>query len=335
LPGYIPEIGFLGRNNFSGGLAPTFGFVFGSQNDIRDLALTRGWLISRNASDPIYSKTYNTTHYDKLDLSADINPVKDLQIDLIANRIFTNSNSKQLDVIDNAFSNEPINTIGNFSISNIMIKKAFDGNGDATFSTFKSNRIIIANRLAQKAGLNSTDGFGETSQQVLLPAFLAAYSGKDASKISLNTFRSTPIPNWKITYRGLMNLKWFKDNFSSFTLSNAYRASYGILGFNNNLQYDAGNPYGNSNKNKANDFNSELLINGVNLIEDFSPLIEVDLKLINSLSFKAEINRDKSLNLNFNNNSLTEIRGKEYVIGIGYRFKDLQLRIKNGSSNNI
>jgi len=335
LPGYIPEIGFLGRNNFSGGLAPTFGFVFGSQNDIRDLALTRGWLISRNATDPIYSKTYTTTHYDKLDLGADINPVKDLQIDLIANRIFTNSNSQQLDVIDNAFSDEPINTMGNFSISNIMIKKAFDGNGDDTFSTFKSNRTIIANRLAQKAGLNSTDGFGETSQQVLLPAFLAAYSGKDASKISLNTFRSTPIPNWKISYRGLMNLKWFKDNFSSFTLSNAYRASYGILGFNNNLQYDASNPYGNSNKNKANDFNSELLINGVNLIEDFSPLIQVDLKLINSLSFKAEINRDKSLNLNFNNNSLTEIRGKEYVIGVGYRFKDLQLRIKNGSSNTI
>ncbi len=335
LPGYIPEIGFLGRDNFSGGLSPTFGFVFGSQNDIRDLALTRGWLISRNASDPIYSKTFSTTHYDKLDLSADINPVKDLQIDLIANRIFTKSENQQLDIVDHAFSNEPINTMGNFSISNMMLKKAFDGNGDDTFTTFKSNRIIIANRLAQKAGLNSTEGFGETSQQVLLPAFLAAYSGKDATKISLNTFRSTPIPNWKITYRGLMNIKWFKDNFSSFTLSNGYRASYGILGFNNNLQYDANNPYGNSNKNKANDFNSELLINGVSLIEDFSPLIQVDLKLINSLSFKAEIKRDKSLNLNFNNNSLTEIRGKEYVVGVGYRFKDLQLRIKNGSSNTI
>ncbi len=335
LPGYLPEIGFLGRGKFSGGLAPTLGFVFGSQNDIRDLALTRGWLISRNPSDPIYSKTYTKTHYDKINLSANLRPIKDLQIDLIANRIFTSNNSQQLDVINNAFSNEPINTIGNFSISYMMIKKSFDGNGDNTFNTFKANRSIIAARLAQAAGLNSTAGFGETSQQVLLPAFLAAYSGKDASKIPLNTFRSTPIPNWKITYRGFMKLAWFKERFSSFTLSNAYRASYGITGFTNNLQYDANNPFGNSNKNKANNFNSELLINGINLIEDFSPLIKIDFRMKNSLSFKAEIKRDKSLNLNFNNNSLTEIRGKEYVVGVGYRFKDLELRIKNGNSNTI
>ncbi|MCF6213047.1 MAG: cell surface protein SprA [Flavobacteriaceae bacterium] len=333
LPGYIPEIGFLGRNNFSGGLAPTFGFVFGSQNDIRDLALTRGWLISRSASDPIFNKTYTTSHYDKLDLTANIKPLKDLQIDLIANRIFTSNESQQIDIIDNAFSSAPINTMGNFSISRIMIKTSFDNNGDDTFATFKANRSIIANRLAQKAGLATTDGFGETSQQVLLPAFLAAYSGKEASKISLNSFRNTPVPNWKISYRGLMKIKWFKENFSSFTLSNAYRGSYGITGYTNNLQFDINNPYGNSNKNKAANFNSELLISSVNLIEDFSPLIKIDFRMKNAFSFKAEIKRDKSLNLNFNNNTLTEIRGKEYVFGIGYRIKDLQLRIKTGNSN--
>ncbi len=335
LPGYVPEIGFLGRNNFSGGLAPTFGFVFGSQTDIRDLALTKGWLISRSATDPIYNKTFTTTHYDKLDLNADIRPFKDLQIDIIANRIFTSNDSQQIDVIDNVFANGPINTTGNFSISFIMIKTSFDGNGDDTFKTFKANRDIIANRLARQAGLSSTNGFGEISQQVVLPAFLAAYSGKDASKISLNTFRNTPIPNWKITYRGLMKLKWFKENFSNFTLSNGYRASYGITGFTNNLQYDANNPFGASNKNKANNFNSDVLVNSINLIEDFSPLIKVDFRMKNALSFKAELKRDKAFNLNFNNNTLTEIRGKEYVFGIGYRFKDLQLRIKNGNSQTI
>ncbi len=333
LPGYIPEIGFLGRNNFSGGLAPTFGFVFGSQNDIRDLALTSGWLISRSATDPIFNKTYTTSHYDKLDLTADIKPFKDLQIDLIANRIFTGNESQQIDVIDDAFSNAPISTMGNFSISQIMIKTSFDKNGDDTFATFKNNRNVIASRLSQEAGLATTDGFGETSQQVLLPAFLAAYSGMDASKISLNTFRNTPVPNWKITYRGLMKIKWFKDNFSSFTLSNAYRGSYGVTGYTNNLQYDANDPYANTNKNKAANFNSELLISSVNLIEDFSPLIKIDFKMKNSVSFKAELKRDKSLNLNFNNNTLTEIHGKEYVFGIGYRIKDLQLRIKSGNGN--
>jgi cell surface protein SprA len=335
LPGYIPEIGFLGRDNFRGGLAPTFGFVFGSQNDIRNLALTRGWLISRSATDPIYNKTFTNTHYDKLDLNANIKPFKDLQIDLVANRIFTGNDSQQIDVIDNVFANGPVNTMGNFSISHIMIKTSFDGNGDDTFNTFKTNRSIIANRLANQAGLSTTDGFGETSQQVLLPAFLAAYSGKDASKISLNTFRNTPIPNWKVTYKGLMKIKWFKEKFSSFTLSNAYRGSYGVSSFTNNLQYDAANPFGISNKNKADDFNSKLLIGSVNLIEDFSPLIKIDFRMKNSFSFKAELKRDKALTLNFNNSTLTEIRGKEYVIGMGYRFKDLQMRFKNGNSRTI
>ena len=31
LLGYEPQVGFLGRNNFNGGLAPSLGFVFGSQ----------------------------------------------------------------------------------------------------------------------------------------------------------------------------------------------------------------------------------------------------------------------------------------------------------------
>jgi len=132
-----------------------------------------------------------------------------------------------------------------------------------------------------------------------------------------------------------MKIKWFKENFSSFTLSNAYRGSYGITSFTNNLQYDAANPFGINNKNIANDFNSKLLIGSINLIEDFSPLIKIDFRMKNSLSFKAELKRDKALSLNFNNSTLTEIRGKEYVIGMGYRFKDLQIRFKNGNSRTI
>ena len=63
LPGYVPEIGFLGRDNFNGGLSPTFGFVFGSQVDIRQQAIENGWLLSRGVDDPYYNKTYSYTHY--------------------------------------------------------------------------------------------------------------------------------------------------------------------------------------------------------------------------------------------------------------------------------
>ena len=81
---------------------------------------------------------------------------------------------------------------------------------------------------------------------------------------------------------------------------------------------------------------NEKLFSNVNVIEEFSPLIKIDLKMKNSLSLKAEIRKDRALNLNFNNNTLTEIRGKEYVVGLGYRIKDLKFRYKfDGKKNTL
>jgi cell surface protein SprA len=336
LPGYAPEIGFLGRDNFEGNLAPTFGFVFGSQRDIRGIAIANNWLVSRNSTDPFFAKNYSTTHFDKLDINADVRPVKNLTIELSANRVSTNNKSQQLDVINGAFNPDlPISETGNFSISYMMLKKAFDGNGDDTFEKFKANRAIIANRLRAQAGLpppvNPNDpDFGENSQQVLLPAFLAAYSGKNAGSIKLGAFRNIPIPNWRINYKGLMKFKWFKKHFRSFTLEHRYRSTYSIIGFNRNLLYDPAAPFSNPDLN--NNFQPEKLFTGINLVEEFSPLLKVDMRMKNSFSVSAQIKRDKALNLNMNNNTVTEIRGKEYILGLGYRFKNVKLKMKTGNT---
>jgi cell surface protein SprA len=74
LPGYIPQIGFLGQDNFNGGVAPSLGFVFGSQIDIREKALENGWLISRGIDDPYYNKTYSRTHMNKFDATINVEP---------------------------------------------------------------------------------------------------------------------------------------------------------------------------------------------------------------------------------------------------------------------
>ena len=259
LPGYDPEVGFLGRDNYSGGLAPTLGFVFGSQRDIRDIALANGWLVSRpHVDSAYYSRNYSTTHFNKLDLNADVRPFKDLNIELSANRVFTKNQSQQLDVIGGDFNPDlPISEIGNFSISYFMLPTSFDGNGDSTFEEFKANRAIIANRLANQPDADIS-GFGPNSQQVLLPAFLAAYSGKDANSIQLGAFRDVPIPNWRINYKGFMKFKWFKKHFRSFTVEHRYRSNYSIIGFNNNLLYkpatvsDPSLPYSNPDQNTGN-----------------------------------------------------------------------------------
>jgi cell surface protein SprA len=292
LPGYIPQIGFLGRDNYSGGLAPTLGFVFGSQIDIRQRAVENGWLLSRSIDDPYYNKTYTQTHLNKLNATIIIEPFQDFDIELRGDKTYTRSSSQQIDVIDNILNTaSPISNYGNFSISYNILKTAFK-NGDENFELFKRNRQVIAQRLASDTG-QPISGFGETSQQVSLPAFIAAYSGKDASKVSMNAFRDVPIPSWRVTY-----------------------------------EYNAADPYAETDI-AGNYFNKTLFTN-VNLLEAFSPLIKVDVKMKNSVSFSGRIDKDRSLTLNFNNNTITQINGMEYVIGLGYRIKDLKMRFTFG-----
>jgi cell surface protein SprA len=168
-------------------------------------------------------------------------------------------------------------------------------------------------------------GFGSSSQQVILPAFIAAYSGKSVETVSLNPFRDIPLPNWQIRYRGLMKLKWFKKRFKNFSVSHAYRSSYSIVNYTNNLQYNASNP--TATDVSGNYFNDKLFTN-IGLIEEFSPLVKVDVKLKNSFSFNARLNKDRMMTLNFNNNTMTQNSGTEYVLGLGYRIKDLKTNLR-------
>ena len=155
LQGYKPEVGFLGRQNYGGGLAPTFGFVFGDQADIRSIALQNNWLVDRKVNNVdaegnvvedglYYSKNYVQTHYNKLDVNLSLKPIKDLDISVVANRIRTKNISEQLDPVVNSnatfdtaddyseFGPSQLSEVGNFSMSYNMLKTAFDGNGDAT-----------------------------------------------------------------------------------------------------------------------------------------------------------------------------------------------------------
>ena len=344
LPGYEPEVGFLGRNNFGGGLAPSLGFVFGSQVDIRNAALVNGWLVApRLDGEDYYDKTYTRTHFDKLDYNFSLKPAKDLNIEITGNKINTRSLAQQLDIRfdstdpgGNGFIDESIPAFitGNFSTSYSMFSTAFK-NGDQLFNQLRTNRIAISRRLGEQAGIDVDDpaninpldgtvvGFGTSSQDVLLPSFLAAYSGKNASKVKLGIFRDIPIPAWNLKYTGFMKYKWFKENFSSFSVTHGYKSSYTVSSFTNNLQYDDDNP---TITNAAGDFESRTLVSSATLVDEFSPLIRVDMKMKNSFSMRGELKRDRTLTMNFNNSTLTDIKGTEYIFGFGYVFKDVKMK---------
>ncbi|MGB5646843.1 MAG: cell surface protein SprA, partial [Muriicola sp.] len=320
LPGYTQSIGFIGTAR------PTLGFVFGSQADVRFEAARNGWLTVF----PEFNEQFIKRTNKQLNITATAQPVQDLTIDLVADRQFSSSLQENFKVESGEYIVQTPNTFGNFSISTIMLGTFFSKSDEFTsdnFETFKQNRIVIANRvISDRGGADEgvdTDGFpiryGNTSQDVLLPAFFAAYTGQDVNRVNLDAFRDIPIPNWNIKYTGLMRNKWFKKKFKRFSLSHGYRAAYSINNYQTNLERQNGT-IDPENQN----FLSENIISNVVLTDQFNPLMRVDFEMKNSMSVVAEVRADRALSLSFDNNLLTEINGKEYTVGLGYRFKDVK-----------
>jgi len=340
LPGYLQTPGFIGTAK------PTLGYTFGSQSDIRFLAARNGWLTVF----PDFNQQYTETNSQQLDVSASLEPVKDLKIDLIGNRTYYENYSEnfRVNLIDGNYEYESLtpNTFGNFNISTILIKTAFsksDENMSKAFDDFRSNRLKIAQRLALENGVNLNNpdnidvsgypkGFGKNSQAVLIPAFLAAYSGQDPSKVKTRAFRDMPIPNWDIKYGGLMKFAWFKKRFKRFSLTHGYRSNYTINQFRSNLDFNEidfnvdYNSQPNNVLDQSGNYKNETLYSNINLTEMFSPLIRVDFEMKNAIKILAEIKKDRLLSLSFDNNLMTEIQGKEYILGLGYRIKDVRIK---------
>ncbi len=345
LPGYTPDIGFIGT------LKPTTGFVFGDQSEIRDLAARRGWLtLFQN-----FNQQYTETETRRLDVNLNVDLLPDLKLDLVANRAYQENYTEnfRVDPDELTYNSLTPNTFGNFSISTMMIRTAFEPStisGSPTFETFRENRLAVADRLATEfyGTTNFTrdndgfpEGFSRNSQRVLLPAFLAAYEGRDVNKQGDSAFKDVPLPNWTLKYTGLMKLKWFKKRFRRFSINHGYRSSYTINQFQTNLDFVPGNrnaPYDqqiSTSLNQNGDFKASNLYFNINLAEQFSPLFRLDFEMRNSVSVAAEWRKDRAISLSFDNNLLTEINGNEYILGLGYRIKDLKFKTNVGGQSRI
>ena len=330
LPGYLPGIGFFGTAR------PTLGFSFGLQDDVRFEAAKRGWLTNY----PNFNQNFTQVTTKTLNLTANVDLFPDFKIDLNANRTYAENSSEQYDVTNGQYNPRAPYSSGNYAISTAMIKTAFKESDEirsSPFSDFRGNRIIIANRLAIETGIDIKNplnldldgfpkGFGKNSQAVLIPSFLAAYTGftagkkgEDASNTSTGIFKSIPIPNWNIKYTGLMRYQFFKDSFKRFSIQHSYKSSYTINAFRSNLDY-----FQNPNSlDTSGNFLNQTIIQNINLVEQFSPLVRVDFETKSSFKILAEMKKDRALSLSFDNNLLTEVKGLEYIIGFGYRIKDV------------
>ncbi len=135
-----------------------------------------------------------------------------------------------------------------------------------------------------------------------------------------------PLPNWDIRYDGLAKMAILKDRVRSFALTHNYRSNVSVSNYQTNLA--AFDIDGAQQRDASNNFIPEKQIQSVTITEQFAPFLGVDAKWIvgkNGLITKVEYKRDRSLGLSVTNLQITEMRGKEWVFGTGYKFSDVKL----------
>ncbi|MGY3053320.1 cell surface protein SprA [Pedobacter sp. UYEF25] len=329
LPGYLPNTTYFGLDKATG--APGLGFAFGSQRDIREMALGSGWL----TSDTLQNQLYVNSLHEDLSLTSQIEPIKNLRITLRANKAQSrnySSNFRYLAATD-AFENLNGITSGDYSISYIALKTSFKENNSsivsALFNRFMANRIIISRRLGAQnpnsAGTTNgyADGYDKQSQDVLISAFLAAYSGKDPNQIKTNSFPNIPLPNWNLTYSGLTTIPFLAERFSSIDIRHGYRSSYNVNGYNTLLNYGENNGFVTS-RDGNNNFLPKYQFAQVTVSEYFAPLIGIDARFKSSLSASVEFNKSRLLGLSLANSQLAQFLENNIVLGIGYRTNKFQ-----------
>jgi len=346
LPGYIPEPTFLGMNMADN--APGWDFVFGSQRDIRYDAARMGWI----TTDTALNNPFMKKHTEQLNYKVNLDFWSIIKIDLDGDRIFTSGKKSYYrynNDLDGFAEFSPTET-GNFSISYNIIKTSFSSKGDSTdsptFNDFKSNRKLIANRLAQQnpnwnqqyffdtiAGDYFPQGYGSNQQEVLYYSFLAAYAGRDPNNTDISTiFPTFPIPNWTITFSGLTNIPFIQKAFRSFNIKHSYRSMMSIATWKTNLLYDPDIP-DNMYENSMN-FVNHYDVGIVSMMETFSPLIGVDVTMQNSFNARFDYKKSRTMTMSFVNNQLTEVNSNEISVGVGYRFKNIKFTIITGGKKN-
>lgn len=351
LPSFEPSVGDLfGQSNNYDSMSPGLGFAFATvgENFIQKSA-ERGWLMTQDSS-LVSPAIHNRTN----DLQADIvlEPLNNFKITLNIARSHSRNNQ-----IYFMYDGMPTTRGGNFTMTHVAIAttmrklSADNGYQSAAFDRFLENRAIIASRLENaynrtvypsadfidqthltgKPYSSANGGVNPSSADVMIPAFIAAYTGKDANTIDLTAFPSWKqlIPNWKVSYDGLSKLKKMQKHFKSFVISHAYKCTYNVNSFTSYLNW-AGIGSG-ENMGFIKDSQSGLPIpsspydiSSVTFVESFAPLLGIDFTMRNNLSGSIAYKNTRNLNLSISSVQIVEAITQDFTIGVGYKITNLK-----------
>lgn len=356
VPGYLDSTQYFGQNWKSS--APGLDYVFGKQPDTNWLnkKASQG-LITRDST---FNFLFRQSFEQRFSLTAQLEPIREFIIDINLDKTFTKEYSELYKDTTGSAGLRHLNPLasGGFSISYIAFNTLFGKQNpneiSETFKTFQDNRQIISRRVAEQnpywqalpAGQKfATDGYatgyGRYAQDVLVPAFIAAYTKKDPNSISLikqsnpnitsNPFSGLlPRPNWKMTYTGLSKAPALSSIFSSIIITHGYNGNLSMNSFNSALLYQ--DPFRFSAPGfidtVSGNYIPYFLVPNITLKESFEPLIGIDITTVDQLNLKFEYRKSRQLSLSLIDYQLTESRSTEWTFGGGLRKKGVRLPFK-------
>ncbi len=353
LPGFLPDVGdMLGQRRGAAGFMPGLDFAFSLVGDgYIDKAKRNGWLL---VADSVSTPATTSTTED-FQLKAALEPFSDFKIDLTMSRTYNKSKSIQY-----MYQGNPTTQSGSFNMTIISIKSAFGGKGNAHngykskyFDQFVSNLAVMQQRVeAQYANIDYPAGTGYSgkfnpengtvdtySADVMIPAFLAAYTGGNAKKSSLDIFPSLlhMLPNWSITYKGLSTLPWIRDHLKSVTISHGYKSIYSVGSYSSYsswIEAFVGSPLGFIENQTTDSYvpSSMYNISTVSINESFTPLFGVSVTLLNDMTLKAEYKITRAVTLSMTSAQIQETSSKDIVFGWGYKVNDFRISSLWGKS---
>ena len=360
LPGYANYTNVLGMDEQW--MGPTWQFIAGGYQE-RDLwgqktgmifaehAYNNNWLVD-SSNYALISTQYTVNHTENMNFKASIKPINSLRIDITADRNFMENRNSNLgwDWDNDEFSLVNNQYTGSFSTSIITWPTAFaaDRGSDTSLTNAIFDRLLqirpeVSNLLAGQNPNADTvytsengygPGYGSAQQDVIIGAFLCAYKGVDPTLENINPFsQKIPLPNWRITFDGIAKIKALKKWIKTLSFTHAYRSNFTLSNYTTNLNGEFDNEGFAVARDMAGNYISQKQILTMSILEQFAPLLGVDMTLKNEIMVKLEIKKDRNIALSLTNNQITEIKGSEFVLGSGYTWRKLQLPFKIGGKN--
>ena len=336
MPGFKPSPNMFGMDQDWS--APGWGFILGQQDpNFRFKARDNDWLSTSENQTNLYSQVQTRD----LSLRTSLEPSPDLKIQLDAKKSSSSTFTETFRFSSDSgrFIGFSPNRIGSYKVSILSINTAFKNNtstNSTVFQEFEKNIAEIQNRFTTLTGR----GYETKDQDVLIPAFIAAYTGKSAQGVSLSPFPNIPIPGWRVDYTGLGKLEGLKDIFQSVTINHAYSSNYSVLNFNTSLEYtNEGVNVPLKDYNTGGNFatvtnpNGQLVpifvVGSVLISETFAPLVGINVRTKKKLTARFEYKTKRDLALNISNAQVTELNSKDWSIELGYTKNNMRLPWKS------